>query len=148
MSRGDAPVEHPIHELLVQRHSPYAFDPDRPVSAEDLVSLFEAARWTMSSYNAQPWRYIVAARDRDPQTWERIYNVLVDGNQPWAGNAPVLARPIQAEQVDHRIGGHPGVVQSQAHPAAAGVVLENVVFHRVAGFVEYDTVDCVVHRMG
>ena len=91
MSRANASVEHPVHELLVQRRSPYAFDPDRPVSAEDLVSLFEAVRWTMSSYNAQPWRYVVAARDRDPETWERIYNVLVEGNQPWAVNAPVLA---------------------------------------------------------
>lgn len=91
MSLGNAPVTHPVHELLAQRHSPYAFDPRRPVGESDLRSLFEAARWTMSSYNAQPWRYIVAARDRDPETWERLFGVLVEGNQPWARNAPVLA---------------------------------------------------------
>lgn len=94
MSLGNAPVEHPVHELLARRYSPYAFDPERPVSESDLASLFEAARWTMSSYNAQPWRYIVAPRERDPATWERLYGVLVEGNQAWAGNAPVLALGI------------------------------------------------------
>lgn len=91
MSLGNAPVEFPIHELLERRHSPYAFDPRQPVSEDDLRSLFEAARWTMSSYNAQPWRYIVAARERDQDTWDKLFSVLVEGNQPWAKNAPVLA---------------------------------------------------------
>jgi nitroreductase len=94
MSLGNAPVDHPIHELLARRHSPYAFDPGRGVSESDLASLFEAARWAMSSYNAQPWRYIVGSRDRSPETWERIFGVLVEGNQPWARNAPVLALGI------------------------------------------------------
>ena len=80
-----------IHPLLAQRHSPYAFDPDKTVAEADVRALFEAARWTMSSYNAQPWRYIVAARDRDPDTWEKIHSVLLEGNQPWAANASVLA---------------------------------------------------------
>ena len=51
--------DHPIHEYFVKRWSPYAFS-DRPVTAEDLRSLFEAARWSASSYNEQPcstsWR--------------------------------------------------------------------------------------------
>jgi nitroreductase len=91
MSKGNAPVEHPIHALLTERHSPYAFDPDRAVSEQDLTSLFEAARWTMSSYNAQPWRYVVGVKERSQSTWEQIFDVLVEGNQPWAANAPVLA---------------------------------------------------------
>ena len=86
-----APTEVDIHPLLQQRHSPYAFDPDRAVAQEDLRALFEAARWTMSSYNAQPWRYIVGVKARDGETWEKIHSVLLEGNQPWAANAPVLA---------------------------------------------------------
>ncbi len=82
--------DHPINELLARRFSPYAFDPERPVSEEDVHSLFEAARWTMSSYNAQPWRYIVA-RKGDGDTWDKIHACLVEGNRPWAANAPVLA---------------------------------------------------------
>ena len=81
--------DHPIHDFFVKRWSPYAFS-DRPVTAEDLRSLFEAARWSASSYNEQPWRYIVATRD-DLEGFERLLSCLVEGNQPWAKAAPVLA---------------------------------------------------------
>lgn len=92
MSRS-ATVDVDIHELLKQRHSPYAFDPGRPVAGEDLRALFEAARWAMSSYNEQPWRYVVGVKGQG-DTWDRIHDVLVEGNQPWAANAPVLALGI------------------------------------------------------
>jgi nitroreductase len=52
--------------------------------------LFEAARWAASSYNEQPWRYIVATR-ANPVEFERLLSCLVEGNQPWAKSAPVLA---------------------------------------------------------
>jgi nitroreductase len=61
--KGASP-NHSIHELIARRWSPYAFS-DRPVSDEDLRSLFEAARWAASSYNEQPWRYIVATKARE-----------------------------------------------------------------------------------
>ena len=48
-----ATADHPIHELIARRWSPYAFS-DRPVSDDDLRALFEAARWAPSSYNEQP----------------------------------------------------------------------------------------------
>jgi nitroreductase len=66
MSHEKAVTDHPIHELLVDRWSPYAFA-DQPVTTADLCSLFEAARWSASSYNEQPWRYIVAAREHPDQ---------------------------------------------------------------------------------
>ena len=53
-------------------------------------SLFEAARWAASSYNEQPWRYIVATKE-NPGEFERLLSCLVEGNQPWAKEAPVLA---------------------------------------------------------
>ena len=80
---------HPIHELIARRWSPYAFA-DRPVSIDDLRSLFEAARWAASSYNEQPWSYIVATRQDAPE-FERLLSCLVEGNQVWAKAAPVLA---------------------------------------------------------
>lgn len=95
------PVEQPIHELLQQRHSPYAFDPDRAVSEADLAALFEAARWAMSCYNAQPWRYIVGVKQRSPQVWEQVHGVLVEGNQPWAANAPVLVLGVMETKFEH-----------------------------------------------
>ncbi len=85
----EAKPDHPIHEYFVQRWSPYAFS-DRPVPEADLRSLFEAARWSASSYNEQPWRYIVAIRTELAE-FERLLSCLVEGNQPWAKAAPVLA---------------------------------------------------------
>jgi nitroreductase len=84
-----AAPDYPINELLAKRWSPYAFA-DRPVAEDDLRSLFEAARWTASSYNEQPWSYIVATKDR-PEEFDLLLSCLVEGNQAWAQAAPVLA---------------------------------------------------------
>ncbi len=84
-----ATPDHPIHEFLVRRWSPYAFA-DRAVSESDLRSLFEAARWSPSSYNEQPWRYIVATKANRAE-FEKLLACLVEANQAWAKNAPVLA---------------------------------------------------------
>src|SRR5262249_1282160 len=79
--------DHPIHELIASRWSPYGFA-DRAVAAEDLRALFEAARWAPSSYNEQPWSYIVATRENREEV-ERVLSCLVEGNQAWAKAAPV-----------------------------------------------------------
>jgi nitroreductase len=84
-----ATPDHPIHELLTKRWSPYAFA-DRAVSDQDLRSLFEAARWAASSYNEQPWRYIVATKANAAE-FERLLSCLIEANQAWAKAAPVLA---------------------------------------------------------
>jgi len=88
MNDKKASTDYPIHELLADRWSPYAFA-DRPVPEADLRSLFEAARWAPSSYNEQPWRYIVATQN-DPEQFQRLLSCLVDGNQLWAKAAPIL----------------------------------------------------------
>lgn len=92
MHEKKASTDYPIHELLAERWSPYAFA-DRPVLTADLRSLFEAARWASSSYNEQPWSYIVATKE-EPQQFQQILSCLVDGNQVWAKAAPVLALGI------------------------------------------------------
>ena len=84
-----ATPDHPIHELIAKRWSPYGFA-DRPVSDDDVRSLFEAARWAASSYNEQPWRYIVATK-RESDGFGRLLSCLVEPNQAWAQAAPVLA---------------------------------------------------------
>ncbi len=89
MTDKKASTDHPIHELLAQRWSPYGFE-DRPVAQADLRSLFEAARWAASSYNEQPWSFFVATRE-DPVEFARLLSCLVEGNQGWAKAAPVLA---------------------------------------------------------
>jgi nitroreductase len=81
-------TDHPVLEIIASRWSPYAFE-DRPVSDEDLRSLFEAARWAPSSYNEQPWHYIIAKKE-DKEEFKTMLSCLVEGNQIWAKNAPVL----------------------------------------------------------
>jgi nitroreductase len=84
-----AATDHPVNDLIAQRWSPYAFA-DRPVAKEDLLALFEAARWAPSSYNEQPWSYVVATR-QEPEEFAKLLSCLVEGNQAWAKAAAVLA---------------------------------------------------------
>ena len=92
MSDKTASTDYPINKFLADRWSPYSFA-DRPVAQADLSSLFEAARWAASSYNEQPWSYIVATRE-NPEEYRRLFSCLEDGNQVWADAAPVLALGI------------------------------------------------------
>ena len=89
----------PIHDVIGRRWSPRAFD-SRPVELEKLRSLFEAARWAASSYNGQPWYFIVATKD-DPESFKKILDSLVEFNQGWAKNAPVLALSVARLKFEH-----------------------------------------------
>ena len=83
-----ADTKHPIHNLLRRRWSPRAFS-GRMVEANQLCSVLEAARWAPSSYNEQPWRFIVATKE-NPVEFDRLLSCLVEGNALWAQQAPVL----------------------------------------------------------
>lgn len=84
-----AVTRYPVHPLIRDRWSPRAFA-DQPVDRETLGSLLEAARWTASCFNEQPWIFIIASRQDDPAKFERILHCLIPGNQTWAQNAPIL----------------------------------------------------------
>jgi len=84
-----AATEHQVQDFIARRWSPYGFA-DREVSEADLRGLFEAARWAASSFNEQPWSYIVATRAQETE-FSRLLSCLVEANQNWAQAAPVLA---------------------------------------------------------
>ena len=84
-----ATTEYPIQDFVAHRWSPYGFA-DRSVSEADLRAIFEAARWAASSFNEQPWSYIVATSAQE-EAFARLLSCLVDANQSWAKAAPVLA---------------------------------------------------------
>jgi nitroreductase len=88
MNIKKAATDYPIQHALADRWSPYGFE-DRGVAEDDLRSLFEAARWAASSYNEQPWNYLVATRE-NPKEFGRLLSCLVEANQTWAKAAPVL----------------------------------------------------------
>ena len=83
-----AQTDYPITEILRRRWSPRAFS-DQMVAPEKLLSLFEAARWAPSSFNEQPWYFVVATKEK-PEDHEGLLSCLVEGNQRWARLAPVL----------------------------------------------------------
>jgi nitroreductase len=91
-----AASDHPLLDLLANRWSPYAFDP-RPVEEEKLLSCLEAARWAASSYNEQPWSFMLAKRE-DETEFARLLDCLVEANQAWAQNAGVLLISVASRQ--------------------------------------------------
>lgn len=78
----------PILEVLAERWSPRAFTPQL-VEHVKLLALVEAFRWAPSSMNEQPWYLLVAAKD-DAEGFAKMLGCLVDANQAWAKNAPLL----------------------------------------------------------
>jgi nitroreductase len=58
------------------------------ISTDELMCLFEAARWAPSSFNAQQWRALYARRGSEH--WPIFLGLLVEGNKAWAKNAAVL----------------------------------------------------------
>jgi nitroreductase len=91
-------TDYPIHKLIQKRWSPRAFSDDS-VSTDLLNQLFEAARWAPSSYNEQPWKFIVA-RQEDEQAFEKLAQVMNDFNQDWASEAPVLVLALAKTTFD------------------------------------------------
>lgn len=87
-SSRTAKTEYPILDCLANRYSPYVFE-ERAVEREKLLACLEAARWAASSFNEQPWRFIIAERDQ-VQEFERAIGCLTEANQVWARNAGLL----------------------------------------------------------
>jgi nitroreductase len=82
-----APAVEGVLPVFHERWSPRSYI-DREVSPALLRKVFEAARWAPSSSNEQPWRYVVGTRGSE--TWEKIFQTLVEVNQKWARRVPVL----------------------------------------------------------
>ncbi len=91
-------ADHQIERLLLDRWSPRAMSGEE-ISREELMRLFEAARWAPSSFNAQQWRALYARRGTEH--WQTFLDLLVEGNKTWAKNAAVLVVFISRKMFDH-----------------------------------------------
>lgn len=80
-------THHNVSSFITRRWSSFAFS-NKPIERTELNKLLEAASWAASSMNEQPWRYLYA--HRGTIAFDRMVDVLMDGNQPWAKNAAVL----------------------------------------------------------
>ena len=130
-----APTDHPTHDLITHRWSPRAFA-TKPVPADVLRSLFEAARWAPSSNNEQPWAYLVATQD-DAENFTNMVSVLVEFNANWAKKAPVLA--LAVSELSFAKNGTPNR-NAQYDTGAASALLtveatsRGLFVHQMAGF--------------
>jgi nitroreductase len=128
--------EYNIDRIFLNRWSPRAMSGEE-ISRDELMSLFEAARWAPSSYNSQPWRFLYAMRNT--ANWELFFNLMVEVNQAWAKNAAALIVVASKKTFDN---GKP----SRTHSFSAGAAWENLalqgslkglVVHGMQGF-DYD----------
>ncbi len=90
--------DYSIHPLILCRWSPRSMS-EKEMSHEELLCLFEAARWAPSSYNNQPWRFLYAKRNT--AHWDKFFNLMVPFNQSWAKNAACLVVIISKKTFDH-----------------------------------------------
>lgn len=88
----------PVHDLILRRWSPRAFG-EKAVTDSELATLFTAASWAASSFNEQPWRFIVGRKGDG--TWNKIFSSLAQSNQGWTKAAPVLYVAIAKKTFSH-----------------------------------------------
>jgi nitroreductase len=121
-----------INPLFINRWSPRSMSGEE-LNDKDIMSLFEAARWAPSPFNAQPWRFIFAKRST--QHWDRLFDLLYEANKIWAINAAVLAVVITRKnfEYDER--------SSITHQFDAGAAWENLALEASLGGI-------VTHGMG
>jgi nitroreductase len=93
-----AATDEEVLHVVRKRWSPRSFS-DREVSTADLRKVFEAARWAPSSFNEQPWRYLVGMRNSE--TYKKIAAALGEFNQAWALSAPVLILGAASKRFSH-----------------------------------------------
>lgn len=94
-----------VLSLIKKRWSPREFDPLKKISQEDLKLLFEAARWAPSSYNEQPWNFIVVTKD-EPEQFNKMIDVLMEGNKLWASKASALVLTVASLRSPHNSSGN------------------------------------------
>lgn len=90
--KKQANTEYDISDIIKNRWSPRSFS-DQEVKPELIRKLFDATRWAPSSFNEQPWRFIYA-RKNEPEQFDKLYRVMGEFNQDWAGDAPLLILAI------------------------------------------------------
>ena len=123
-----------LNPVLAERWSPRAFDQSHEISSQDLTGILEAARWSPSANNLQPWRFLVGRRG--DQTFNSFIKVLSGFNNAWVPNASVLI--LVAAQTVNADGTANPYAQYDAGIASANATTEahhrGLIVHQIAGF--------------
>jgi nitroreductase len=125
---------YPLHDLLKRRWSPRAYS-DLPVEKEKIRSLFEAARWSPSAGNLQPWSFLLGFKE--DETYNKIFETLDQGNKIWVSRCPVLIMAVGKTVIKNTNERHPvfkyDVGQSVAHLTFQALEL-GLTVHQMSGF--------------
>lgn len=97
MDQKKARTTYPVIDLIRNRWSPRSFSAEA-ISETDMNTMLEAASWSFSSGNLQPWYYLYA--HRDSPGFGTILDGLSAGNQIWAKNAAVLMVSLAKKERD------------------------------------------------
>lgn len=124
-----------IFPLIKKRWSPRAFS-KQEVEEDKVLSLVEAARWSPSASNEQPWRFVIGRKG--DEKYQKIYEALDDWNKEWVNQVPpVLVLNLAKKHLTHN-----GKLNETAHyslgQAVFAMVLESVhlglISHQMSGF--------------
>lgn len=85
-----------VDDLFLQRWSPRAFQ-KTAIDDAVLTRIMEAARWSPSCFNAQPWRFYTSTES----TFDDFLNLLVEGNQGWAKDNAVIGFVVAEKNFEH-----------------------------------------------
>ncbi len=123
--------------LFLNRWSPRAMSGEA-IGKDELMRLFEAARWAPSAFNNQPWRFLYAFRETE--NWLPFFDLLADANKAWVKNGAVLIVILSKTTFDYN--GKPALTHSfDAGAAWANLALQGtlsgLVVHGMMGF-DYD----------
>ena len=128
-------TDYNINDIFLKRYSPRAMSGEA-ISKEELMTLFEAARWAPSSRNEQPWRFLYALKGA--KDFELFFSFLVEANQVWCKNAGALIIGLSNKNSSD------GKFNSK-HSLDAGSAWENfalqganmsLVIHGMGGYIE------------
>jgi nitroreductase len=117
----------PIEPIIVRRWSPRAMSGE-PITDEEMMTLFEAARWAPSTYNEQEWRFLYARRDTP--NWPTFFDLLVEFNQSWCQRAALLV-VVLAHKVFKRNGKANAVHLFDCGSAFENLALQGSAMHLV-----------------
>ena len=129
----------PVADFITNRWSPRAFS-DKIIKESDILTLFEAARWSPSSRNSQPWRFIYSQNDNS-EIYKKLFSCMVEWNQSWAHTAPMLVLGIAQTKFKKHINTHAlydlglSVGQMTAQASSMGIYI-----HQMGGINIEDTI--------
>ncbi len=127
-------IEYPINELMKKRWSPRSFS-NQELNEEMVMSLFEAAKWSASAFNEQPWRFIYALK-QDGAEYDKLFLGLNEKNRTWANSAPMVGFAIakstfdRNNKINHHAWYDTGMAMSQLTLQAMDM---NLYVHQMAG---------------